>query len=125
MDGASTIREQQRMEDILEYSPFNFYHGINPKRLLKGKSQLSKVHLTQNLACSFCQSIVVQGKECPRCEFNFCHPCVKAWEASESAKFFKTPCKCDFVDTLKYLNKLKIEYINQIRFRCNNAKCQY
>ena len=111
--------------DILEYSPFNFYHGINAKRLLKGKSQLQKPHLQQNLSCGFCQNIIVQGKECSSCEANFCHPCVKAWEASESAKYFKTPCKCPNVDSLKYLNKLKLEYMNQIRFKCNNARCQY
>jgi len=32
--GFSAIQEI----DILEHSPFNFYHGINPKRLLKGRS---------------------------------------------------------------------------------------
>lgn len=51
--------------DILEHSPFNFYHGINPKRLLKGRCTLDKVHLLQNLSCSFCTNVIVQGKECP------------------------------------------------------------
>lgn len=106
------VSQAQRMEnDILEYSPFNFYHGINNKRLLKGKSMLSKPYLQQVLSCGFCQNIIIQGRECPDCEQNFCHPCVKAWEASESAKYFKTPCKCN-VDGLKYLNKLKCEYMN-------------
>ena len=37
------------VDDILEFSPFNFFHGINPKRLLKGKSLLSKGHLLRYL----------------------------------------------------------------------------
>ena len=45
MEGTSTVRENAKMIDILDYSPFNFYHGINPKRLMKGKCMLSKPHL--------------------------------------------------------------------------------
>ena len=41
-------------QDILDYSPFNFYHGINIKRLMKGKCQLGKTNLIANLSCSFC-----------------------------------------------------------------------
>ena len=99
-------------QDILDYSPFNFYHGINIKRLLKGKCQLSKNNLIANLSCSFCQNVIVQAKECPLCEQNFCQPCIKAWEASDSAKYFATPCKCENVKKLKPLNKLKTEYLS-------------
>jgi hypothetical protein len=71
--GFSAIQEI----DILEHSPFNFYHGINPKRLLKGRSQVNKVDLHRNLSCAFCLNVIVQGKECPECEVNFCEPCHK------------------------------------------------
>jgi hypothetical protein len=77
----------------------------------------------QNLNCAFCLNIIVQGKECPVCEQNFCEPCYKSWKQSASAKFFNTPCKCDGDETLaglKYLNKLKIQYLNEVRFKCNN-----
>ena len=45
MEGTSTAKENAKMVDILDYSPFNFYHGINPKRLMRGKCMLSKPHL--------------------------------------------------------------------------------
>eukprot|EP00347_Sterkiella_histriomuscorum_P015132 403358202 len=63
------------------------------------------------------------GRECPSCENNFCAPCVKRWEQSESAKFYKTPCKCENVENLKGLNKLKVEYLQQVRFNCQNRHC--
>jgi hypothetical protein len=69
-------------EDLLDFSPFNFFNGINPKRLLKGISAMTKSHLMRFLTCQFCNNIVVQGKECHSCEANFCAPCIKKWEAS-------------------------------------------
>ena len=53
--GPFSIMSAARLQsDILEFSPFNFYHGINAKRLLKGRSQLQKNHLQMNLICGFC-----------------------------------------------------------------------
>lgn len=114
--------------NILDHSPFKFYHGINPKRLLKGRCSLAKNNLYQNLMCSFCLNVIVQGAECPSCEQNFCQPCFEAWQQSTSAKFFNTPCKCDGDETLiglKQLNKLKVDYLSQVRFKCNNFSCSY
>ena len=112
-------------DNVLDYSPFNFYQGINQRRLLKGRSLLSKSHLTESLKCTFCNNIMVQGRECGSCESNFCTPCIKQWQASECAKFFTTPCKCPEDTILKACNKLKQEYMNQIRFKCNNIRCTY
>lgn len=112
-------------DDLLEFSPFSFFNGINPKRLLKGISSFSKQHLMNYLTCKFCNNLVVQGKECIRCENNFCTPCIKRWEATDNAKYYKTPCKCKKVDKLKTLGKTKNEYLQQIRFRCQNRQCTY
>lgn len=45
--------------DILEHSPFNFYHGINAKRLLKGRCNVNKVNLIGILSCAYCHNIIV------------------------------------------------------------------
>jgi hypothetical protein len=55
-------------DNVLDYSPFNFYQGINPRRLLKGRSMLSKNHLIESLKCGFCNCIIIQGKECDKTE---------------------------------------------------------
>ncbi|CDW87308.1 UNKNOWN [Stylonychia lemnae] len=115
----------QQYDEILENSPYNFFHGINPKRLMRGKSIMNKCNLIRFLSCNFCNNIIVQGRECPSCESNFCAPCVKRWEASDSAKLYQTPCKCPDVESLKTLSKLKAEYLQQIRFNCQNRNCLY
>lgn len=112
------------MDEILDFSPFNFIHGINPKRLLRGRTSISKGQLLKFLTCNFCNYIMVQGKECQICEQNFCTPCIKRWEATESALYFTTPCKCQ-TDRLKLINKLKQEFLEQIKFRCANKNCHY
>ena len=111
--------------NVLDYSPFNFLQGINPRRLMKGRSLLGRSSLIDALKCTFCNCVIVQGQECDNCEGNFCAPCLKQWQASDSAKVYSTPCKCPDNAHLKQLNKLKQEYLNQIRFKCNNAKCTY
>ena len=80
--------------NVLDYSPFNFLQGINPRRLLKGRSLLGRSSLVEALKCAFCNCIIVQGQECDACESNFCSPCIKQWQASDTAKLFATPCKC-------------------------------
>ena len=111
--------------NVLDYSPFNFLEGINPRRLLKGRCLLSRNNLLEALKCTFCNNVIVQGQECDNCENNFCSPCIKSWQASDSAKVYSTPCKCPDHANLKHLNKLKQEYLNMIRFRCNNTRCTY
>lgn len=98
------------LDDILDFSPFKFKHGINPRRMVRGRCQISKGHLLKHLSCSFCNYIMVQARECPSCEKNFCTPCLLEWEATESAKYYTTPCRCP-VDHLKSINKLKTEYL--------------
>ena len=68
--------------------------------------------------------MIVQGSECDTCENNFCAPCLKQWQASDAAKCWTTPCKCESA-CLKQLNKIKQDYLNQIRFKCNNQRCVY
>ncbi|CDW85664.1 traf-type zinc finger family protein [Stylonychia lemnae] len=122
---SKSIVQSYLYEDLLEFSPFNFFNGINPKRLLKGQSEFAKAHLLKYLLCKFCGNIVVQGKECVKCENNFCSPCIKKWEASDSARYYQTPCKCRKVTQLKFLGKTKNDYLQQIRFRCQNRQCHY
>jgi len=47
------------IENVLDFSPFNFYQGINPKRLLKGRALLQKNILLTSLSCGFCNNIFV------------------------------------------------------------------
>jgi hypothetical protein len=47
----NTQRTGNERDNILEFSPFNFFHGINARRLLKGRSQLGKQSLTDSLKC--------------------------------------------------------------------------
>ena len=65
--------------NVLDYSPFNFLQGINPRRLLKGRSLLGRSSLVSALNCTFCNCVIVQGQECDNCESNFCSPCIKQW----------------------------------------------
>lgn len=111
--------------NVLDYSPFNFLQGINPRRLVKGRSLLGRTSLVDALKCAFCNCVVVQGQECDSCESNFCSPCTKQWLGSEAAKIYCTPCKCPDGSGLKQLNRLKQEYLNQVRFKCNSARCTY
>ncbi len=103
-----------------------FTQGISSKRLLRGKSLLSRQQLKECLSCQLCDQIVVDGKECTGCEFNFCAPCIYKWKTNGtySKLCCETPCRCEAA-TLKNLNKLKQEYLNLIRFRCINAKCYH
>lgn len=59
------------------------------------------------------------------CERNICTPCYKTWQASETAKFYSTPCKCPKADLKQGINKLKHQLLSDVRFKCNNARCQY
>lgn len=77
------------------------------------------------MQCLFCNQIVVQGKECSQCEANICTPCLQKWNQAETAKFFQRPCKCSGAGELKSLNKLKQNALTQIRFKCNNLRCDY
>ena len=45
--------------NVLDYSPFNFLQGINPRRLLKGRSLLGRNSLVEALKCTFCNCIIV------------------------------------------------------------------
>ena len=87
--------------NVLDYSPFNFLQGINPRRLLKGRSLLGRSSLIEALKCSFCNNIIVQGQECDGCESNYCSPCIKQWQASDAAKLYSVPCKCPDGASLK------------------------
>lgn len=55
----SHSKAQSVFDDLLDFSPFNFYNGINPKRLLKGISSVNKSHLLRYLTCKFCNNIAV------------------------------------------------------------------
>lgn len=40
VDYKSIFKNQKYTDNVLDYSPFNFYQGINSKRLLKGRALL-------------------------------------------------------------------------------------
>lgn len=111
-------------DNVLDFSPFNFVQGIQKKRLLKGHSSMCKQQLVATLTCLFCNHVIVQGRECSHCEKNICTPCFRAWQQSESAKFYATPCKCARAE-IKPMNRLKQELLAEVRFRCNNNRCSY
>ena len=45
--------------DLLEHSPFNFSHGIEPKRLLKARCPMLKNDIVKTLSCAYCAKIIV------------------------------------------------------------------
>jgi len=105
--------------DLLEHSPFNFYHGINPKRLLKGRNTICRNNLIKNLSCVFCHNVVVQGKECADSEDNFCEPCYKKYQETDAYKYSNK------YKNMKPLNKIKLEMLINVRFKCNNTGCKH
>ena len=76
MKKTTSDQPQHLYADLLDFSPFTFYKGINPNRLLRGlRSDLNKQPLLVHLTCGMCNNIVIQGLECPKCELVFCTPC--------------------------------------------------
>jgi len=52
--------QQHLYADLLDFSPFTFYKGINPKWLLRGlRSDLNKQPLLVHLTCGMCTNIVI------------------------------------------------------------------
>ena len=135
--------------DLLDFTGYSFKKGIDSSKLVRGlRSDLNKQPLLAHLTCGMCSGIVIQGLECPKCEAVFCTPCSKAWEASESAKMFTTPCRCEgkvnltdkrgsssrsrganippkSILVLRPMSSFRWEFMDQIRFKCKHNGCPY
>ena len=111
------------MLNLISRSPFNFKEGIPQNRLVKGRNTAPRDVIIQNLKCSWCNKIAVEGQECTGCQKNFCWPCLQMYNTTQLAGSYPCPSKCSGNFVLRNMNKNKLEMLESVKFRCIRKNC--